>query len=131
MQIEQHDRRRPAAFLIGEVVYIMHGVVAILNDFEVVGKFMGSEHPADHVNIHRVIFHNDDGQRRMQCWSLHNGSSSVCAMRTSDMRQGNKSCWYRTLTFVTSIARWKNIFQDREVCLFTPPCNSTPHGFIL
>src|SRR5205085_2223059 len=87
---------------------------------------MGSEYPVDHVTIHWVIFDHNDGQRR-----IHNCSSFACTVRTGDMRQGSKSCWYRTLTFATSIARWKNIFQDREVCLFTPPCDSTSSVFIL
>src|SRR6266567_1205562 len=84
MQIEQHNSGRPVAFLVRELVDIIHGTVAVVNHFKRMGKLMGFEHPADEVDVHRIIFHDDDGQR-----SLHNGSSSLRAVGTSDMRQGS------------------------------------------
>jgi hypothetical protein len=41
---------------MGELVDIVHGVIAIVDDPELVGKLMSLEHPLDEVDVHWIIF---------------------------------------------------------------------------
>src|SRR5437763_13808493 len=40
LRIKQHDGRRPAAFLVGELVHIIQSVVAIVDHLEFEGQLM-------------------------------------------------------------------------------------------
>src|SRR5438132_2589020 len=97
-------------------------MIAVIDDAEVVVQLMGIEHAAHEIHIHGVIVHDEDGQR-----SLHQESSSVRVVRPSDKREGNTMDMGTTVTSVKNIARYRNIFQDREILLFAPLCNNTFH----
>ena len=51
-------------------------MVGVVNDLEFVGKLMSLEHPADEVDVHGVIFHNDDRQQGARYRRIHNRNSS-------------------------------------------------------
>jgi hypothetical protein len=63
--------------LLGDLVKHVQGIVAIVDDLKLVGKFMRIEHPPDKVDVHRVIVHDKDGQWRTRC-CLHVWLSSGC-----------------------------------------------------
>src|SRR6516164_5641106 len=51
IEIKEHDGGRPSALLMGGLVDIVHGVIAIVDDLELVGKLMSLEHPLDEVDV--------------------------------------------------------------------------------
>jgi hypothetical protein len=83
IEVEQHDRGRATAFRVGKLVHIVHGTVAIVDHVQLMGKLMGLKHPADRVDVHRVIFHHDDGQGRTRGRSLHTWNSFSIAHNLS------------------------------------------------
>jgi hypothetical protein len=81
MEIQQNNGGRPQVFLLRELVKDRKRLSAIVDDLEHVGQLMGIEHPADEVDVHRIIVHKNNGQR--QRGSLHDGHFSVGAVRAS------------------------------------------------
>src|SRR4029450_13938583 len=50
-EIEEHDSRSLGAILLGELVYVVHCLVGIVDDVQGVGEIMGREHPANEIHI--------------------------------------------------------------------------------
>src|SRR2546430_7214583 len=66
-------------------------MIAIVDDLEHVGELMGIQHPADKVDVHRIIVHENNGQRQGGR-SLHEWHFSVEAVRASHTRPGSVRC---------------------------------------
>jgi hypothetical protein len=67
IEIKQHDGGRPTALLVGKLVHILHGMIAVIDHVKLMGQLMGIEHPPDEVDVHGIIFHDNDSQRGTRC----------------------------------------------------------------
>jgi chloramphenicol 3-O-phosphotransferase len=81
MEIQQNNGGRSQVFLLRELVQDRKRLIAIVDDLEHVGELMGVEHPANQVDVHRIIVHDKNGE--WQRGSLHDGHFSVEAVRAS------------------------------------------------
>jgi hypothetical protein len=57
--------------LLSKAVKHCEGMLAIVDNAEVVVQLMGIKDPAHEIHIYRIIVHNENGQRSMKGWSIH------------------------------------------------------------
>src|SRR5262245_54229697 len=78
VEIEQENIGTLRVHGLGELIKKGKGLVGILDDLEVIGQRVSREHPLDGVDVCRIIFDGEDGQRGERCQSIHDGGSCAC-----------------------------------------------------